>query len=141
MDRAAALKLYTKLLALADPERGGTPAERAVAAAKAERLRERHGLAEHEAQQQRQRAARPRPQQPAWRAPARGPAERWAFNPNTGEASANVKVEWYRDRGNWKIEVPADVFHAQGEAALREQRNRERLRRLDDLNRRRRRLK
>ena len=44
MDRAAAVRLVTKLEALADPARGGTPAERATARAKADTLIRKHRL-------------------------------------------------------------------------------------------------
>jgi len=100
MERADAIRLIPKLRALADPKRGGTPSERAVAAAKAERLARRFGIQEHETYR------RPAPRSRGFRAPAQGPAQGWAFDPNTGEASENVKVHRYDSRSSWKIEIP-----------------------------------
>lgn len=106
MERTTALRLARKLTALADPTRGGTPAERALADAKAKRLIERHGLRGHELRE-RTRERRP------FTAPSSGPAERWSFDPTTGQASANVKVHSYRDRTNWRIEIPYDALYGQ----------------------------
>jgi hypothetical protein len=111
MTREQAADRVAKLQALADPARGGSPAERATAAAKARVLTERFGL--HKAQEARPRPARPRP---SARERQRGARVRrwfvaatdgaaWSFDASTGEHSPNVRVVSYRDRSNWKIEV------------------------------------
>lgn len=114
MTREQAAARVAKLQALAEPGRGGSPAERALATKKAGELTARFGL--HKT---------PRPTPPrsvppfGQRGPRRGPPRRssgrvfvtdlqgaaWAFNAVTGEHSDNVKVRSYRNRSNWKIEV------------------------------------
>jgi hypothetical protein len=97
-----------KLLALADPARGGTDNERAVALQKAQALSNRYGIGlegerrAHTARQARSRARRP----PHYAAPAHGPAFDFAAFMRTGKADApGVKVHHYRNRGDWKIEI------------------------------------
>jgi hypothetical protein len=94
---ARAEALHAKLLALADPARGGTTHERAVAKQKADMLAARYGLAPPS------RTARPRRRTPRFTAPAAG--EAWFFKPATGEHHGAVKVLSYTDRGNWRIEI------------------------------------
>lgn len=107
INRADALARVHKLLALADPARGGTPNERAVAKTKAGRLVAKFRFEGHELR------ARPSERRQRWAAPTRGPAEAWSFNPATGEASGNVKVHAYRDRSNWRIEIDPDAGRAE----------------------------
>jgi hypothetical protein len=111
--REQAASRVAKLEALAQPGRGGSPAERASAGRKARELTERYGL--HRAP----RAASPRsgrPVAPGSRGARRGPRRErvfvggvsgaaWAFDVTTGKGSANVKVRSYQNRSNWKIEV------------------------------------
>lgn len=97
MDREQALAKVAKLRALADPARGGTDGERAVARAKAEVLERRFRLG---------RVAPPPPQRPRrFEVPVRGKPRAWDFDMRTGQGSGNVKVHRYQDRANWKIEV------------------------------------
>lgn len=105
-NRADALARVHKLLALADPTRGGTPNERDVAKTKAGRLVALWRFTSAEL-----RAGRPTTRRRRWMAPTRGSA--WSFDPTTGEASANVKVYAYRDRANWRIEIPYDAYSPQ----------------------------
>lgn len=105
LTRSEALARVHKLLALADPARGGTPNERAVAKTKAGRLIALWRFDSGELRAPTERRQR-------WTAPTRGPAETWSFDPATGDASANVKVYHYRDRANWRIEVPHDAEHS-----------------------------
>lgn len=101
MTKAQAEARWHKLRALADPARGGTPAERDTAMRKAAGLLLKFpGI--------RTRAPKPRGPRPrVWTAPARGgPANwQWGFNPVTGAASQNVTVHHHADRSNWKIEI------------------------------------
>lgn len=90
------------LLALADPARGGTPAECQAARVKAQQLIARYHLEAPKAS--RPRAAKPKQREPRFTAPASGPA--WGFDWATGKASPNVIVHHYRDRANWRIEIP-----------------------------------
>jgi hypothetical protein len=97
MERADAVRLVAKLQALADPTRGGTDAERAIAGEKATRLIKRFGLNAGE-------TVRPKPAPPRhFTAPAHGGA--WDFDWRTGAHGPNVKVERYQDARNWKIEI------------------------------------
>ena len=108
MDRSTAARLVAKLQAVTT-DRGATASEAAVAAAKAKALTDRFGLASTPPPPPRPRRQAPRP------APAAGFAfwvggqpqtEPWTFDWRTGKGSENVKVHRYRDRGNWKIEIP-----------------------------------
>jgi hypothetical protein len=84
--RLAALKAMTV-------DRGCTPAEARMAAAKAKGLAERFG---------------PPRANPPRRPPApsvTNSVNYWWFDLNTGRASDGVKVKSYRDKANWKIEI------------------------------------
>ena len=102
---------------MADPERGGSLAERKVAKRKMAELLERFpGL------QVKRTASRRRVHRTVYTASSRqGPvivmpfaaafaSERhgnWHFDPKTGEARGNVQVHSYRNRWSWHIEVAA----------------------------------
>jgi hypothetical protein len=96
-----AASLVSKLEALADPARGGTASERATAQRKAADLRRRFNLDRPSFSAPR---AGPAPRSgPIFTAPRSGPA--WEFNVKTGKGSKNVRVDYYRNRANWRIEV------------------------------------
>ena len=98
MTRDAALRRIQKLDALADPARGGTDAERALAREKAAALRAKFSVSASETRK------RPAPRRRVFRTTSGGAA--WAFNVATGEASSNVRVEHWNSPGDWKIEIP-----------------------------------
>ncbi len=105
MDRASAIKRVQKLRALADPTRGGTPAEREVAIQKATVLVERFGLEAAEIRPQ------PGPSQPVrvWTArPGDVLIWDWGFDPATGEATDNVEVHYHHSVGDWSITIYDD---------------------------------
>jgi hypothetical protein len=97
MDRNAAIRLVGKLEALADPKRGGTEAECAVARAKADALIKRFNL------NRRETACPPPPRPRRFTASRRGGA--WEFDIRTGAASSNVKVHRHNSVRDWKIEI------------------------------------
>jgi hypothetical protein len=114
LNRAQAAERLTKLRAMADPERGASPAERKVAKRKMAELLERFpGLPV------KRTPSRRRVHRTVYTAPSRqGPvtvvaafaSERhgnWHFDPKTGEARGNVQVHSYSNRWNWHIEVAA----------------------------------
>jgi len=122
MTTAQAQARIAKLLALAEPGRGGTPNERAVALQKAQALAGRHGISlegARRAHAQRERASRAwRP--PSYAAPARGPA--YSFDVGefmrTGK-STDPRVRVHRHDGprSWKIEYdPAAESEARAQA-------------------------
>lgn len=98
MNRDAAIRRIAKLEALADPTRGGTDAERALASSKAASLRAKFSVSATE-------TARPRSRSRVFRTSRRGDTS-WSFDVSTGAASANVRVERWNGPGDWKIEVP-----------------------------------
>lgn len=98
MDRDDALRLVEKLDTLADPTRGGTDAERAVAKRKAMSLRARFGLRSGE-------RVRHTPPPRRFTASASGETVSAVWNVQTGEHSSNVKVHHYESPRSWKIEI------------------------------------
>lgn len=98
MTRAQAAERIRKLRALADPARGGSPAERATAKRKADELMARHGLRVR-------RAARRNYRQPPPVRPQRIFVADWSFNIKSGEHSDNVTVHYHNSPGSWKITV------------------------------------
>jgi hypothetical protein len=113
MDHAAALGKIHKLEALA-ADAAATPGEARTARQMAQRLRQRHHITD---------TPKPPPRRatPPHHAPAAAGfsvfGDRDAFikafddamsdfNPNTGETQSDrVTVQYYRDRGNWRIDL------------------------------------
>lgn len=132
MTKAEAAERIRKLEALGDPSRGGSPAERDLARAKARELRTKFRIVDPIEGVARTRAA-PRRPTPAWTAPTTGAAwgfirpegaEPWDFNMDTGEAVGPVKVHHHNHRGDWKIEI--DPIDTPGRRALDERERRRR---------------
>lgn len=96
MTKDGARRLIAKLEALADPTRGGTPAECALAGEKARELRARFRILE----------ASPEPEAPRRFTGRRRGAS--FFDPRTGAHSSDVLVHHYRGRRDWKIEIPPE---------------------------------
>lgn len=102
MNRAEAVERVRKLQALADPARGGTPAEREVASNKAAALMERFGLDRAE--------AAPREPAPSGGVFTSSTSTTGAYgyvvwNPVTGEHSSNVRVHAHASYNSWTIEI------------------------------------
>src|SRR5262245_47119990 len=114
MTRAKVVEKARKLDELA--RRTSYAGERRAAREALLRLVVRHGIGPDEY------APKPLAERPrSWTAPTHGPAKRWYFNPLTGEGSANVKVHAYRNRANWRIEVPIEAeYGGYKQRALRE---------------------
>lgn len=108
MTKAEATERVQKLLALADPKRGGTTAECELAAKKARDLIDRYGLdvKQHDLADGRVRKRRVTVADQTFDV-------QWAFDVNTGAASKNVTVHRYKNRGDWLIEVDLTTGPAQ----------------------------
>lgn len=116
MTRAQAVEKAAKLERLARRTRHA--GERQAAREALLRLASRHGLSPDE-------WTEPSPEPRRWTAPRRGAAEVWYFDPATGSASANVEVRAWRDRNNWRIEVPHDALYGGNREAVRRIRERD----------------
>jgi hypothetical protein len=109
--RDQAAQRIAKLRALANPAGGATPAEQRLAAKKATKLEQEHGLRTRSKPRQRRSRGtgpgpRPRPRVPYMPNVTSTIAQMdWQFNAKTGEHTDNVKVHHYQDISNWKIEV------------------------------------
>ncbi len=114
MNRLAALDKIHKLEALA-ADAAATPGEARTARQMAQRLRQRHAITDRDTKPPPRRPSHPPPRAPAPGVSVFGDREAFIkafddamsdFNPNTGEASSDrVTVSYYRDRGNWRIEL------------------------------------
>jgi Protein of unknown function (DUF2786) len=108
LTKAQAAERVRKLRALADPSRGGSPAERATAKAKADKLVAEHGIDERESAPRRSR-----------RAPVETPSgvmspfdlftdfesPQYTFDRKTGKATGACRVVYWRNEWNWHIVV------------------------------------
>lgn len=120
MDQATARRRVKALLALADPTRGGTPAERSVASAKARELTRKYGLDPEVLAPE-----PPRRPERTFGAPASGPIH-WWFNHHTGAHSANVTVDRFDSYNSWHLTIdlfgpsrPATVSAGSGKALFK----------------------